>query len=109
VPKILNERFVFISDTPVAAGATADVYKTFDLMKTREAAVKLFKVDFASDRILKEAYDREIKCLFDLNIDEHIVDLLDTGIDGETERRYIALEWVESNLKDFTKTHPVTT
>ena len=107
MPKILNERFVFTSDTPVASGGTADVYRTFDLTEKREAAVKLFKEDFATDRILKEAYDREIKSLYDLNIDEHIVDLLDAGIDGETERRYIALEWVESNLKRFTEAHSV--
>jgi len=107
--KILNERFAYTSDDIYAIGGMADIYKAYDMDATCEVALKLFRCDFASDEVLIETFNREQQALFDLNIHKNIVNLIDAGVDDDTGRRYIAMEWVDEDLEKHINNNPVKT
>lgn len=105
--RFLNERFALDSGEPEFQGGMSDVFKAYDLHQKCECAIKLFKDTFPDDRVLHEAFNREQRSLFDLNPHPNIVRLIDHGIDEETGRNYIALEWIDTTLKDYVRKHPL--
>lgn len=98
-PRLLNERYA-LSGEPISGGIS-DVYQAVDLLNDqRKVAIKLFRNKELKNEILQESYRREIQALTDLN-HPNIIELLDHGIDTETNGHYLVLEWVASNLSSY--------
>jgi hypothetical protein len=82
------------------------VYAAADLNDNlRRCALKLFKQEVTCNDILEEAYRRESSILSELK-HENIVLLLDRGVDQETGREFLVLEWVDHVLSDWRVTNP---
>jgi serine/threonine protein kinase len=100
---IINSRYALLGDRPVSGGM-ADVYKASDLGNDGQiVAVKMFQ-DFAGSKhdpgLLEEAYRREFEHLKALR-HENIVELLDTGSDEASGRRFLVLPWMETDLETW--------
>lgn len=104
----IEERFVIDENTPPRQGGMAEVYKAIDMRSNGQpVAIKLFREGFLDTRIALEAFARETRALRELNSHPHIAQLLDYGTDKTTERKYIALEWLEQDLLDKLSNNPV--
>lgn len=81
----------------------SEVYPAFDLASgAKKVAVKLFRKGEIEDDILKETYEREVRALKELK-HPSIVELLDFGLDKESNSLFLALEWMESDLSEIGK------
>lgn len=107
--RIINSRFAIGDSGPVGGGGMSEVFEAFDLKEKTKVAIKLFKQDFASDEVITEAFSREQKSLYELNVHENIVSLIDSGIDLDSGKRFIAMEWVDNNLKQLVNKKRLTT
>ena len=82
----------------------SEVYPAFDLASgAKKVAVKLFRKGEIEDDILKETYDREVRALKELK-HPSIVELLDSGVDKESNSLFLVLEWMDSDLSSLGKT-----
>ncbi|MFF6835258.1 AAA domain-containing protein [Streptomyces sp. NPDC012438] len=94
----INGRFLLLPQE-ARRGGLSEVRKAVDV--TSEGgdyvAVKLLKQ--REDTVTKIFLDRETGSLKALK-HPHIVRMLDSGWDPETERYFIALEWIDRSLKD---------
>ena len=54
-----------------------------------------------------EAFSRETRSLKELNSHPNIAKILDAGTDGNSQRKYIALEWLEDDLLQKLGRNPV--
>jgi len=59
--------------------------------------VKLLRHGAVDDEVLNESFRRETKALRELK-HQNIVELLDVGMDDETGRRFLVLEWLDKPL-----------
>lgn len=95
-PRLLNERYA-LSGEPISGGIS-DVYQAVDLLNDqRKVAIKLFRNKELKSEILQESYRRELQALSDLT-HPNIIELFDHGIDIETNRYYLVLEWIKNDL-----------
>ncbi len=98
---VIGGRFRLTDSSP-RSGHFADVYKAFDLESDPPlaVAVKVLKPERSDDPVAIATIAREDASLWRLD-HPNIVRLIDTGVDQETGHRYLALEWVESNLDAY--------
>lgn len=75
----------------------SEVYKAYDLVSRRHVAVKLFVSGTLEDDVLREAYEREVRALKELQ-HASIVALLDSGVEATSQKYFLVLEWMESDL-----------
>lgn len=98
-PRILNARYALPSD--FKSGGMADLYKATDLENGNQlVAVKLFKQGLFEAEIIAETVLREINALKELK-HPNIVQLLNHGIDDETNRSFIVMEWIDYDLEEW--------
>jgi AAA domain/Protein kinase domain len=94
--EILNNRYILVKE-PAREGGQAEVRRAIDMQdKQQSVAVKLFPAATDSDRISLEAYSRESGALQRLD-HPNIVRVLDGGRTDDG-RRFLVLEWLETNL-----------
>jgi serine/threonine protein kinase len=94
---------------PTREGGLADVLACSDIEDGgQRVAVKLLKDLPHKDETLRLLFDREVAALRELRHD-NIVLLRDAGIDDETGRYYLALEWVPHGLPSWLAAHPPAT
>jgi serine/threonine protein kinase len=96
--EIIGDRFKLTDGTP-RSGHFADVYKAYDLKAELPTAVaiKFLKPEKTEDLVAIATVHREYASLLKLD-HPNIVRLIDAGVDAESHKHYLALEWVESNL-----------
>src|ERR1700730_14931631 len=94
--KLVNGRYAL--DQHPRMGGMSEVFPAIDFAnRASKVAVKLFKrVEIEGD-ILRETYDREIRALKELK-HPSIVELLDSGIDRDTNSLFLVLEWMDTDL-----------
>ncbi len=106
--KSIAGRYAVLNE-PVRTGGIADVYACVDLTAGGErVAVKLLRVHPDKDDssgILRLQFDRETTALAELRHD-NIVHMRDAGVDPDTGRYYLALDWVPHELPDWLRAHP---
>lgn len=79
-------------------GGMSEVFPAIDFgNRASKVAVKLFKRGEIEDDILRETFDREVRALKELK-HPSIVELLDSGIDRDTNSLFLVLEWMDSDL-----------
>lgn len=81
-------------------GGMSTVNKAYDIREARFVAIKRMKLNAADEMRWKESFNREYSALSDLSVHANIVELHDAGRDDLGS--YIVLEWVESNLYEYT-------
>ena len=98
---IIGGRFKMTDGTP-RSGHFADVYKAYDLEAEPPTAVaiKVLKPAKTEDPVAIATIHREYESLWKLD-HPNIVRLIDTGVDADSGKHYLALEWVESNLDSY--------
>jgi serine/threonine protein kinase len=82
------------------SGGTATVYRALDLDSAVSVAIKMFDRGAMASDLTKEAYQRELKCLSELNSHPNIAKLLDFGEEANTGNPFIVMEWLEKSLLD---------
>jgi superfamily I DNA and/or RNA helicase/serine/threonine protein kinase len=99
--KLINGRYAL--DQNPRLGGMSEVYPAFDLASgAKKVAVKLFRKGEIEDDILKETYEREVRALKELK-HPSIVELLDSGLDKESNSLFLVLEWMDSDLSGIGK------
>ena len=78
----------------VGAGGFGSVYETTHVVTGRACALKVLLPHFAEDHDFRERFLRESQLTAKLRSD-HIVDVLDAGIDAETDTPFIVMELLE--------------
>lgn len=97
--RLVNGRYALAANPK--RGGMAEVYAASDLQQgARKIALKLFKEEYTHSGLLAEAFRRESQALRDLR-HPRIIELLDSGVDEETGRHYLALEWVDQDLSEW--------
>ena len=105
-PSVLTINGRYILSEPPHSGGMADVYQAADLRDNfKRVAVKVFKHGRIEEEILAESFRRETLALQEL---KHpcIVELLDSGIDPETEHYFLVMPWVERQLLELLAESP---
>lgn len=94
--KILGERFILAGGTP-RIGGMAEIHQAVDQKENqRRVAVKLMtSTRVRDDRIVREAFNRELKALTALD-HPNIVKIVD--FDSRHDPPYLVLEWLEHDL-----------
>jgi serine/threonine protein kinase len=101
--RIVENRYA-LAPNPQRRGMS-EVYSAVDLADAlQKCANKLFRTQLG-DELLAEAFRRESAILRDLH-HENVVELLNAGIDRQSERPFLALEWVDQNLNDWRASNP---
>jgi superfamily I DNA and/or RNA helicase/serine/threonine protein kinase len=100
VGDILENRFEILEIRP--PGGMSYIYKAIDKESKKLCAIKIAKQDGDQELCLL-AFEREDKALDSLN-HENIIKKIDSG-KSPNGGRYIALEWIESNLKEKLETN----
>jgi serine/threonine protein kinase len=84
-------------------GGMAEVYKAMDLAGDgRDVAIKMFRPDVLTDALTVEAFRRETEAMRNC-IHPNILRLLESGVDQETDRHFLVLEWMPENLEEYLK------
>ena len=105
-PSVLTINGRYVLSEPPHSGGMADVYQAVDLRDNfKRVAVKVFKHGRIEEEILVESFRRETLALQEL---KHpcIVELLDSGIDPETEHYFLVMPWVERQLLELLAESP---
>lgn len=95
---LINNRYAY-SGKP-NSGGMADVFKAVDYQQDlKQVAIKLFKDEESinDSNVLKELFRRETLALKALK-HENVVEFYDSGIDTQTGKYFLVLEWVEKDL-----------
>lgn len=104
---MLAGRFIVDEKHHAYEGELAQVLRTYDSKdQMRPAAVKLFRDGSLDTRVVLEAFARECESLMKLNAHANVIPLIEYGTDEDSGRKYIALEWAESNLLQHVRKHP---
>lgn len=102
--RLINGRYALTANP--RRGGMAEVFAASDLSTdARKVAVKLFKEEYTHSELLAEAFRRECQALQDLH-HPHIVKLLDTGKDTQTNRHFLVLEWLDHDLSEWLPANP---
>ncbi|MBU3665993.1 MAG: hypothetical protein FGM15_08995 [Chthoniobacterales bacterium] len=101
MPTIINDRYALMANP--RAGRFADIHRASDLQGDgRVVAVKFFRNGMPDDALIRESFDRESRRLVEL-MHENIVKMLDYGIDKESGRPFLVLEWAGDPIGDWWK------
>ena len=103
---VLNERYALRDNEEPRTGGMAEIYRAFDVLQDQHVAIKFFKTDAEAGRLHLEAYSRECRALQRLD-HPNIVQVLDVGMDPESGRRFLVLEWLETPLVQYLADHPL--
>jgi superfamily I DNA and/or RNA helicase/serine/threonine protein kinase len=96
--KLVNGQYGLTGEPKI--GGMSEIYSARDLATDRKVAVKIFKSGTLDSSYLRESYEREVLALSQLK-HPAIVELVDHGVDKETQLRFLVLEWVETDLHQF--------
>src|SRR4030088_172128 len=77
---------------PLGTGGMGEVYRARDTRLDRTVAIKVLPVQFSSDPVRKQRFEREAKTISSLN-HPHICVLHDIGHQDGTD--YLVMEWIE--------------
>ena len=106
--QVIAGRFFVDEDHHPYEGELAQVLRTYDKKnQMRPVAIKLFREGSLDTRVVLEAFARECESLAKVSGHVNIVPLVDYGTDPGSGRKYIALEWAESNLLEHVRRQPV--
>lgn len=103
---ILESRYNVLKDS-ARHGGMATVYQAIDIDSGNPVAIKLFDKVVMSHELTREAYQRELKSLSDLNAHNNIGKLLDFGNDPTTDAPFLVLEWLEKSLLEVIQEEPI--
>ena len=104
----INNRFVVQEKETPRQGGMAEVWPAVDVENPgSRVAIKLFSEGFVHTNVMLEAFSRETRSLIELSTHPNVARLLDCGTDETTSKKYIALEWLESDLTDHLCRNPV--
>lgn len=79
----------------------AQIFKASDLQRDgRLVAVKMFRPEVLANPLALEAFRRETEAIQSC-IHPNIIELFDTGLDKDTGRHFLVLEWMAESLEDF--------
>ncbi len=82
-------------------GRFADIYRAADLKAGGTVvAIKLFRNGMPDDALIRESFERESRRLVELE-HENIVKMLDYGVDKDTQRPFLVLEWAGNPIGDW--------
>jgi serine/threonine protein kinase len=100
---IIAGRYVLVNQNAPLIGGTAQVYKAVDVENSATpVAIKIFaNVEFDTE-LIQELFHRETDALKTLK-HPHIVEMLDNGYDDVRKIFYVVLEWVDSNLSEYSR------
>ncbi len=84
----------FRVERPLGRGGSGRVYLATQLSIGREVALKLLHPDHARDRVQVRRFYREARAATRLG-SEHVVRIIDFGVDDETRTPFIAMEYLE--------------
>jgi serine/threonine protein kinase len=90
---------------PSRPGGMADVYPAVDITNGKKVAVKLFRQGLSQNDIAREVFSRETAALKELS-HPSIVELIGQGSDDATDRPFLVLEWMETDLSELLKKSP---
>lgn len=103
--RIINDRYALMAKPK--AGLMSDIYAANDLDQDgRKVAIKLFRHDIVEQAVIDKSYERETLALRELR-HPNVVELIDSGVDQETGRNFIVMEWVDRNLSEWIKEFPL--
>lgn len=104
--RLIASRYAVLSKEAPRQGGLADVLPCADIEDGGErVALKLLKPLPDEDDTLRLLFEREVAALRELRHD-NIVLLHDAGIDDDTGRYFLALDWVPHDLPSWLNTHP---
>jgi len=79
----------------------AQIFKASDLQDDgRIVAVKMFRPEVLADPLAIEAFRRETEAIRSC-VHPNIIELVDAGLDGQTGRHFLVLEWMTESLEQF--------
>lgn len=82
-------------------GGMAEIFKASDLQNDgRIVAVKMFRPEVLADPLALEAFRRETEAIQSC-VHPNIIELFDTGIDQQTGRHFLVLEWMAESLEEY--------
>lgn len=97
LPKLISDRYLL--SPHVKEGRLSEVYKATDAhVPGRVVALKVFKFGLYKDAVVQEAFEREGHILAALQ-HPSIIPLIDFGVEPQTRRPYLVLEWGGADLK----------
>jgi len=85
------------------SGGIASVYRATDADTSTQVALKIFRSGDGTDEVIEESFRREVQALSDLS-HPNIVRILNSGRDEENGVHFIAMEWIEQDLKTVSET-----
>lgn len=80
------------------SGGIASVYRATDADTGNTVALKIFRSGDGTDEVIEESFRREVQALTDLS-HPNVVRILNSGRDEENAIHFIAMEWIERDLK----------
>ncbi len=96
LPKLICDRYMLYP--AVKVGRISEVFKATDgLSPGKIVAVKVFKFGLFKDAVIQEAFEREGRILSELQ-HTSIIPLLDFGIEPNTRRPFLVLDWGGDDL-----------
>jgi serine/threonine protein kinase len=94
--RLIADRFLISG--AARKGGMSEVYPALDTHNEGvKVAIKLYAHGSIEDDVLREAYERELRALTDLQ-HPNIVRLLHSGCDEASGQHFLVLEWMESDL-----------
>jgi len=97
LPKLICDRYL-LSPT-VIDGRISEVFKATDAHNPGQVvAVKVFKFGLFKDAVIQEAFEREGRILTEIQ-HPSIIPLLDYGVEPQTRRPFLVLDWGGTDLK----------
>jgi serine/threonine protein kinase len=98
------DRYVVVGD-PIHISGLSEVFRAADTSSPGDVAVKVLKGrPDDDDETMQLLFRREVDSLQELR-HQHIVQLLDTGIEPESGRCFLVLEWVPETLTTWLEQH----
>ena len=97
LPSLIADRYLLSPN--VIQGRISEVFKASDAHSPGKViAVKVFKFGLFQDSVIQEAFERESQILTALQ-HPSIIPLIDFGIEPQTRRPYLVLDWGGKDLK----------
>ena len=87
-------------ESVIGEGGMAVVWSAVHTETDRRVALKLVKAEFVRDEAIRELFVREARVAARIGKNEHIVDVLDAGVDEALKVPFIAMELLEGQGLD---------
>lgn len=106
--KMVKPRFFsnnrYVTKGAPRSGGIASVYEALELATNRSVAIKVFRASNGTDSVVEESFRREARALSELK-HEHIVRILESGLDDETGEHFVVMEWLQSDFQTVLNEH----